>query len=1838
MKNFYADSRPCFRTWVLPAIIILVQVLFFQVSVMGQAILTHNSATHFLKGTHNHTLISGSTVQAPYKATGTGAVWTSTNALPRKVQHHEACIWNNFAYFTGGLDVTNVVQGAETRRISPKVYRAAISSGLSSYTDLPDLPVGVMHHASLVANGHLFVIGGILNDSTVSNRIYHAKLRADGSLSQWILNPDTLPVPLWGHTASFVNGSIIITGGSSTTDTTALNTAYTSMVSPAGNIINISPLPPMSSKRNQHAAAVFGNVIYIAGGFNELGVITASVVYGVVDMYGGVTGWQTATSLPEPLYGLTASADQGRLVVSGGYNDNLGFSVQYSYSADLSNGPTFTWSPSTLYYTHYANAASFIHQGKLYITGGLDIFNATMNQAYYNTLTASTTQKMAQGVFTGDVFDLGVNRQVDSLSYAVTNYGNTAFYYRTAQHQGNWSNWNYVSGIQNVVLSASLRYVQYMFHLNDTSTTNTTQITSVSLRFAAIQLAGSYTAATWTFANSPYWVTADVFIDGNVTLEAGTILTFGEGTRMEVRNGTLTCNGNIQLPVTLTSFSGDDGYWNGLHFTAQSLNKNSVLNYTIIENAGFQGHANLNCTGTNQPTINQGILRNGSNSAVFCNNAWPMFNGVTLQNHQNYLVRLQNGSGPVFNNATLTANALEKVLVTGGTMSNDAYWDNICPEYHVTTSLAIQNKTLTIEKGIRILFATGTGFNTSNGRILAEGINHPDSMIYFGAINGTAGGWTGVLLTSTNTSGSRFKHCHFSQGANYNLKLSGVNFYVDSCSFSGSTGYGMQFDGSQITVKNSVFQQNQTLGAYSNSTTNYDILFDSCRFIQNGTHGFEGSGTVVVKNSLASGNAQTGIVFTGSSSGTRYEPQIEKIVTQNNGGNGLTVSNSFIDIIDVQVLNNAGNGFEMNANVSPAYYNLTLAGNLTNDFRIQGGSINRDITWKSGQYPFVVIGAFEIRDNSQLTLEKGFTLRFADNAKISIGTSPGGPLGRINAVGTSHPDSLITFTALNGLAGGWKGLEFGSYTGNCLLKHCVIEKGTRNLYFSSTGNNVIFDSCLIINASGAGVEGNNTQFILNNSIISNNIGNGVDCSGGFQVTGSKIFQNGGHGFQGGGSCNLLTSEVYGNGGSGIRLVSYSQTNEPQIEDVVVSANGTNGIWASNCSPDLINVMVQNHPGHGFLMNANVEPEYYNLIMQGNNTNDFRVQGGDVERNITWKRGIYPFVVIESFSTRNDSKLTIEPGMTIRFAQNCSMNIGGLLSYTPGRLSAVGISHPDSMIRFTSLNGEPGGWNGITFALYARNSELTNCIVEHAVDNITLSSSSNYVTINGCIIRGASNRGIFSTNSTFTLRNSMIVNNNGYGIHLAGSAVPVLGDTSGMGNDIFNNQQFNIYNASTSNVFARFNFFNTTDSLTIAQRIYDKSENTSYGTVFFHPYTTTSNFPFGQFISCRVRYNNADSTLMNNTWIKLRDGVSNVIQQSKTTSDGFATFTMLPDGLYSLDAEVSKPWGGVNSTDALVILQHFSTITTLTGLRYWAADVNMSQSINATDALNVLQRFAKVTNSFQAGDWMYDVQLMSILGAPLNTTLWTLCVGDVNGSYIPGSSKAGNGDVTLSPEGTFIAQSSEVEIPVFLKTPQIPVAAVSLSLRFPADSISIEKVSFNNTTVQPVYYVAQDILHIAWCNLVPVNPQSGQPLLTITVSVRDQSVFKNSSWFTLTGNNELADPMAMVIPDAELTYPVPVKFTGTEHLDETAWIATVAPNPATETVTLSVVMPSEGMLEYALFSTTGSLIRKSEPVQCHEGIHHEPINTRALSPGMYLLKVLVDSSEGQMTRILRIHIL
>ena len=92
-----------------------------------------------------------------------------------------------------------------------------------------------------------------------------------------------------------------------------------------------------------------------------------------------------------------------------------------------------------------------------------------------------------------------------------------------------------------------------------------------------------------------------------------------------------------------------------------------------------------------------------------------------------------------------------------------------------------------------------------------------------------------------------------------------------------------------------------------------------------------------------------------------------------------------------------------------------------------------------------------------------------------------------------------------------------------------------------------------------------------------------------------------------------------------------------------------------------------------------------------------------------------------------------------------------------------------------------------------------------------------------------------------------------------------------------------------------------------------------------------------------------------------------------------------------------PWGGVNSTDALLVLQEFLGMNNLIGIKLNAADVDGDGIVNSTDGLLIRQRYLSLINSFQVEDWVFELTTINVYNTDVVKSVKGVCSGDVNAS-------------------------------------------------------------------------------------------------------------------------------------------------------------------------------------------------------------------------------------------------
>ncbi len=208
-----------------------------------------------------------------------------------------------------------------------------------------------------------------------------------------------------------------------------------------------------------------------------------------------------------------------------------------------------------------------------------------------------------------------------------------------------------------------------------------------------------------------------------------------------------------------------------------------------------------------------------------------------------------------------------------------------------------------------------------------------------------------------------------------------------------------------------------------------------------------------------------------------------------------------------------------------------------------------------------------------------------------------------------------------------------------------------------------------------------------------------------------------------------------------------------------------------------------------------------FVLSGNAWADTTV-GGRISADTRWTMAGSPYVVtstIQVYGTSSSSPatLTIDPGVTVKFAAGAGIQIGGGSATYPGSLIAKGTS--DSRIAFTR-NAASGNWGNI----YFQAGTLATAAIEYAdiqySSDVYITSSSPSIK-NSTINNIVGSFGIYISSSSPVLENVTVTTNSSYGMYL-GSSSPIISggsltNTNGAGNGIYGNGSPVISNYSVS---------------------------------------------------------------------------------------------------------------------------------------------------------------------------------------------------------------------------------------------------------------------------------------------------------------------------------------------------------------------------------------------------------------------------------------------------------
>ena len=383
--------------------------------------------------------------------------------------------------------------------------------------------------------------------------------------------------------------------------------------------------------------------------------------------------------------------------------------------------------------------------------------------------------------------------------------------------------------------------------------------------------------------------------------------------------------------------------------------------------------------------------------------------------------------------------------------------------------------------------------------------------------------------------------------------------------------------------------------------------------------------------------------------------------------------------------------------------------------------------------------------------------------------------------------------------------------------------------------------------------------------------------------------------------------------------------------------------------------------------------------------------------------------------------------------------------------------------------------------------------------------------------------------------------------------------------------------------------------------------------------TTIGYP--RLISGTVNYQNNANTPINNVLVYLKNTNGTVLDSLLTNQSGEFNFGYKPKTTYQIDAYSDLPWGGVNSTDALLVRRATIGLSTLNKLQSNAADVNNSKTISSLDALNIRKRMVGVINSFQINDWVFTKDTLVLAQNDVVHNKKALCAGDVNGSFSANFTKSTS--INLFNKGEIkVNRNQSIEIP-FICENKIQPAAVTLLLNYPDNIIDVEKIS--SSLPGFMYSAKNGKIIIAWDSLKPFTFSKSDELFIMKFRAKREATEKDAISFKVDDKSEFADENVEIINEVSLSFS---NVIINPYLDYE--LSPNYPNPFSKSTEIRYELPEDGFVSLKAYNILGQEVKTIVSSRQKAGSYSVRFDGSELSGGTYSYKIIVDGASRKFT--------
>ncbi len=632
----------------------------------------------------------------------------------------------------------------------------------------------------------------------------------------------------------------------------------------------------------------------------------------------------------------------------------------------------------------------------------------------------------------------------------------------------------------------------------------------------------------------------------------------------------------------------------------------------------------------------------------------------------------------------------------------------------------------------------------------------------------------------------------------------------------------------------------------------------------------------------------------------------------------------------------------LNGYANPTITNTTMSNNNRNGIDLETGTYSSDINLNITTLPYIIRGDMAISSGATMSLQPGVLIKLESDSDIII-------YGGLKARGTATQH--IIFTSIRddahggdsngdgvtaGTPGDWGGIFFDNsiIDANTILDYCEI-------YYAGQGGYGNHDCPLELHALA-----NPT---ITNTYLANNKFNGIDLRTGsyssdillnitnqpYMIRGDLVVES---------SATLTISPAviikFGNecdfyirgalkaqGNNSDHIIFTSLQDDFHGGDT--NANGTSvgskGNWGgirlydsiidNTTVMDYCEVMYSGCGGYGnnespIVLDGRANPRITNSLLLNNSRNAIDLITGDYSSDFKLDILNFPYLIRGDLVIKSPAKLTILPGVILKFSSECDF-------YIDGSFSAMGTS--SMPILFTSIKddsiggdsngdgasvGTPGDWGGIGF----RDASDDNLCL---LDNVKIFYA-------GCGGYGNYAAPLAFDNASPKIQRVTIANSRSHGAICYNAASPDFGGgiQASQGQNKFyafknKSSKYALYNDGSADIYARNNYWDTNDSLQIEKLIYDKIDHSSKGRVYFYPFNSAADVlsPLVTVISPNGGENWIIGSKQTITWSAIdNDGISKIyLFLSRDAGVTFSKFDSLSSNPGVLNWTVSGPY-------------------------------------------------------------------------------------------------------------------------------------------------------------------------------------------------------------------------------------------------------------------------------------------------------------------------------------------